>query len=65
MTANWEAKPDDRWTVPIGGGIGRIFRIGKQAMNAQVQGFGNVKRPHRGPDWTLRVQVQFLFPIKK
>lgn len=65
MTANWVAKPDDRWTVPIGGGIGKIFHIGTQAMNAQLQGFSNVEHPHFGPDWTLRVQVQFLFPIKK
>ena len=26
ITANWEADDDNRWTVPIGGGIGRILR---------------------------------------
>jgi hypothetical protein len=34
ITANWEADSDQRWTVPFGGGAGKIFRIGKQAMNA-------------------------------
>jgi hypothetical protein len=31
MTANWEAKGENRWTVPIGGGFGRIFKIGDQS----------------------------------
>jgi hypothetical protein len=48
--------------VPFGGGIGKIFRIGKQPVNAQVQAFYNVAKPDKGPDWTLRLQLQFLFP---
>jgi hypothetical protein len=65
ITANWERNSDDRWLLPIGGGVGRIFHIGKQAMNAQVQGFYNIETPQFGPDWTLRFQLQFLFPKKK
>jgi len=62
ITANWEADSDERWTVPIGGGAGRIFRIGEQPMNAQFQAFYNVERPRFGPDASLRLQLQFLFP---
>lgn len=62
ITANWNADSDNTWTVPLGGGAGKIFRIGKQPMNAQVQGFYNVEKPEFGADWTLRVQFQFLFP---
>jgi hypothetical protein len=62
ITANWEAKNDDTWTVPVGGGVGRIFKVGGQAMNAQAQGFYNVERPEFGPDWIMRFQLQFLFP---
>lgn len=62
MTANWEADRDDRWTVPLGGGAGKIFRIGKQPINSSLQGYYNVEHPTFGPDWTLRFQVQFLFP---
>ncbi len=61
ITANWKAK-NGKWTVPFGGGVGRVFRIGKQAMNAQVQAFGSSVRPENGPSWTLRLQLQFLFP---
>lgn len=62
ITANWETNSDDRWTVPIGGGVGRIFKVGGQPMNAQVQTFYNVARPDFGPDWSIRFQLQFLFP---
>ncbi len=62
ITANWEADSDNRWTVPVGGGIGKIFHLGDQPMNFSVQGFYNVETPDFGPDWTLRIQLQFLFP---
>ena len=62
ITANWEASSDDTWTVPVGGGFGRVFRVGKQAMNAQVQAFYNVEKPEFGSDWGLRLQFQLLFP---
>lgn len=62
ITANWEADNDERWTVPVGGGVGRLFRLGKLPINAQVQGFYNVERPEFGPDWSLRFQWTFLLP---
>lgn len=36
ITANWEASSGNEWTVPFGGGVGKIFRIGKQPMNASI-----------------------------
>lgn len=36
ITANWEADGDNRWTVPLGGGVGRLFEIGHQPVNAQL-----------------------------
>jgi hypothetical protein len=62
ITANWKADSDNRWVVPVGGGFGKIFRIGKQPMNAHVQAFYNIERPDIGPEWTFRAQLQFLFP---
>ena len=62
ITANWEADSDNTWTVPFGGGIGKIFNIGKQPMNGQISAYYNVEKPEFGPDWQLRVQLQFLFP---
>ena len=63
ITANWNAASDERWTVPIGGGFGKIIKIDKLPINLQLMAFDNVVTPHRGgPDWQLRFQVQFLFP---
>lgn len=62
MTANWEADSNNRWMIPMGGGFGKIFRIGKQPMNASVQSFYNAEHPDNGPDWSVRAQLQFLFP---
>ena len=61
ITANWEAS-EDEWTIPLGGGIGRVFHVGKQAMNVQAQGFYNVEKPGFQGDWSMRLQVQFMFP---
>lgn len=64
MTANWEADSNNQWTVPVGGGFGRLFRIDKQPINASLQAFDNVIHPHGAADWSLRFQVQLLFPVK-
>ena len=65
ITANWSADSNDQWTIPAGGGFGKIFRVGKQPMNFQVQAFYNLEKPTGAADWTLRVQLQLLFPKGK
>ena len=61
ITANWEA--DDEWTVPLGGGFGRVFRIGKQPVNIQAQVFRNVESPDDlGPEWSIRTEFRLMFP---
>jgi hypothetical protein len=62
ITANWEADSDNTWTVPFGGGVGKLFKIGKLPVNSQLSAYYNVEKPEFGPDWQLRFQVQFLFP---
>src|SRR4029079_15800410 len=63
ITADWEADEYNRWTVPIGGGIGRIFKIGRQPINANIAAYYNVVTPDdTGADWQLRAQWTFLFP---
>ncbi len=65
ITANWEAASGNTWSVPLGGGVGKIFRIGNQPVNAQIQAFYNVEKPELVGDWTLRFQLQLLFPKRK
>ena len=63
ITSNWVATSGNRWTVPLGGGVGRLFKIDNQAVNTRLQGLYNAVRRDFGPRWQLQVQVQFLFPI--
>jgi len=65
ITSNWNANSKNRWTIPLGGGFGKIFSIGKQPMNAQLHAYYNVKKPTQVGHWTLRLQLQFLFPKKR
>ena len=62
ITANWKADSDNRWIVPLGGGGGKIVKLGKLPLNISLQGYYNVVHPDEGPDWQLRFQVQLLFP---
>jgi len=62
ITANWQADSDDTWTVPIGGGMGKIFHLGRLPVNSQISAYYNVETPKYWPDWQLRLQVQFMFP---
>jgi len=62
ITANWKADSDQRWTLPIGGGLGRIFRVGKQPLNTSLQAFYHVEHPDNAANWSLRLQTQLLFP---
>jgi len=60
--ANWEAPSGERWFVPVGGGVGKVFAIGSQKINSSIQAYKFLEKPTGGPDWQLRVQLQFLFP---
>ena len=62
ITANWREPGNNAWTVPIGGGVGKIQRFGKLPLNIQLGAYYNVKTPQEGPDWQLRAQIQFMFP---
>ena len=62
ITANWEASSGNKWTVPVGLGIGQIMRWGRQPVNLQAAAYYNVERPDFAPNWNIRLQVQFLFP---
>jgi len=64
ITANWLAAPGRQWTVPIGGGFGRIFRIGKQPVSANIAGYYNAINPIGAPNWQLRAELSLLFPEK-
>lgn len=62
LTVNWKADSGQRWTIPVGGGVGKIFHFGKLPVNMQLSGYYNVERPDDAANWQVRAQVQFMFP---
>lgn len=62
ITANWDARSDQRWTIPVGGGAGKLFKIGNQPINARIEAYYNIEKPDGAPDWQTVFTFQFLFP---
>jgi hypothetical protein len=62
LTANWQASSGKVWTVPFGGGVGRIMKLGFQPVNLTAQFYGNATYPTHGSPWGMRLQIAFLFP---
>jgi hypothetical protein len=62
MTVNWKAAGSQQWTVPMGGGAGKIFHLGKLPVNCQIGGYYNVVRPDFAGNWQIRAQAQLMLP---
>jgi len=65
LTADWKAEDGEEWTVPFGGGFGKIFKLGRLPVNGSATVYYNAVRPEFGADWSLRLQLAFLFPAGK
>ena len=64
ITSNWLAAPSQQWTVPIGGGFGRVFKVDDQPVNASIAAYYNAIRPTGTASWQLRASLALLFPVK-
>jgi len=76
ITANWNNKASldaanggdttsgGRWTIPVGGGIGRVTRLGFQPVNMALNFYGNVVHPSGASSWGMRIQIALLYPQK-
>ena len=62
ITIDWEISSGDKMTLPLGGGVGKIFQVGKQPMNARVEAYYNAIHPDGAPNWTIGGTIQWLFP---
>jgi hypothetical protein len=61
MVANWRSNSEQRWTVPIGAGVGKLFKIGENAINSRLGGYYNPVTPDAGPTWSMNFSVEFIF----
>jgi hypothetical protein len=64
ITANWQASSSNQWTVPFGGGIGRLVRHGKLPVDYKLAAYWNADKPEHAPDWNLQFTIKFLLPKK-
>ena len=55
-------KSGPKWTVPVGGGVGRVIKIGPQTINMQLSGYRNVVHPTSGAKWQVRAQLALVYP---
>ncbi len=60
ITADWNVR-GEKWTGPVGGGVGRLARIGSQPGNFQAQAFYNVIWPDDAAERKVRFRVHLLF----
>jgi hypothetical protein len=48
--ADWKAESGQRWTAPVGGSVGKIFRIGMLPVNTRLSAYYNLVTPEDGPE---------------
>jgi hypothetical protein len=61
ITTNWIAS-GGKWTVPLGGGFGKVVRLGEQPIKLDLDAYYNVIRPKAGDEtWLLQITLTFLF----
>ena len=62
ITTNWIAS-GGKWTVPVGGGVGKLIRLGTQPLRLDFDAYYNAIRPAAANEtWLLQVKLTFLFP---
>jgi hypothetical protein len=62
ITANWSAPSGEKWTVPIGIGVGKITHIDKQPMSLGLQYYHNLEHPRFAGAEQVRFIASFLWP---
>ena len=60
IIANWQAR-GTKWTVPIGGGVGRFIHIGNLPVKLGVALFNNVVQPASGGRWVVNTVALLIF----
>ena len=63
ITANWEAPSNNRWTVPIGLGAGKVVKFGRLPVKIQLAAQYMVTQPSPvGQRWNIQVQLTPVLP---
>jgi hypothetical protein len=67
ITSNWRLDRDERWAVPFGPGLGRVFKVRGQSFNGQASTYYTVFHPDSLPyaKWQFRLQLAWIFPLER
>src|SRR5262245_44429578 len=66
ITSNWKLDSNERWSVPFGAGLGRVFKYSGQSFNSRASAYYTVIHPNSlpYPKWQLRWQVAWILPLE-
>ncbi|HEX8792296.1 MAG TPA: hypothetical protein VF765_15180 [Polyangiaceae bacterium] len=63
ITANWNAvSARNTWTVPVGGGGGKVFFAETLPLDVSLGAYWNAIRPVDGPSASVVMEIALLFP---
>ena len=63
MTADWTKESGEQWTVPVGGGLGKLMKFESfPPLDIKLQAFYTVVRPTGGPEWSAMFSVKLILP---
>jgi hypothetical protein len=67
LNADWTAPRAEQWLVPCGGGMGRTFNIGRQAVDLNLALYYNALRPDHqlSAKWQLSLQFTVMYPRER
>jgi hypothetical protein len=63
ILADWEAPSNNRWTVPVGIGVGKVVKFGRLPVKISLAGQYMVKQPDPvGQRWNVQIQLTPVIP---
>jgi hypothetical protein len=65
LAVNFNAPGNQKWSIPLGGGVTKTFKLGDQPMQLGIFYYTYVERPITTPQNFLRFNWSLLFPVKR
>lgn len=62
ITADWKAAEGNKWTIPLGLDVGRLFTFGEIPVNIQAGYYYYIEKQQYGPKWSIKAEASFIFP---
>lgn len=63
ILADWKAPSDNRWTVPLGLGVGKVVKFGRLPVKISLAGQYMVTQPEPvGQKWNVQIQLTPVLP---